>query len=288
MATFCDWRARCQTFVVIHSRHFTEPHQRMMTDAFPFKNNPVFARACDVCFRGFVFALLILTTGCSHAGRDAFPDPKAAKVADAILDDNGAKVAELIRNGADVNAVGKDGRSLLEFAVWQEKYSAFQALLNSGADTAHRDAQGETVLHYATVPMSPAYVTDLLARHVDPNVLTPGNRSALMMAAEFNRRPHLKALIAAGANLEFAESNGDTALIMAAEAESLDTVIDLLHAGANPFAGHRIQGKPDTTFQGFLNLASENAMSAEAKQKRAEINAWLRAHNIPVEPRPKD
>jgi hypothetical protein len=96
----------------------------------------------------------------------------------------------------------------------------------------------------------------------------------------------MRALIAAGANLEVAESNGDTALIIAAESNSFDQVIELLHAGANPLAGHKIRGRPDTTFQGFLNMTPENVMSAEGKRKKAEIRAWLVAHNVAVEQAP--
>jgi uncharacterized protein len=215
--------------------------------------------------------------------REAFTDAKSREVAEAIMDDDGPKVSKLVQKGANVNAVGLSDRSLLEYAVWRDKHSAFEALLNAGADTAHADAQGERVLHYAARSENPIYVTELLGRHLDPNVATPDNRTPIMLTALFNRGPQMHALIAAGANLEVAEVNGDTALIIASESNSFDRVIDLLHAGANPLAGHRIKGKPDVTFQGFVNMTPEKVMSAAGKQKKAEIRAWLEAHNVPVE-----
>lgn len=228
------------------------------------------------------------TAGCgpSREVRDEFGDPQTQRLAQALLDDNGAKVTELIQKGANVNAVDTDGRSMLECAVWKEKHSAFEALLNAGADTAHRDKDGNTVLHYAGESENPVYVTELLARHLDPNVETPGHRTPLMLTILSRNVTGMRALIAAGANLEVAESNGDTALIIAAESNSFDQVIELLHAGANPLAGHKIRGRPDTTFQGFLNMTPENVMSAEGKRKKAEIRAWLVAHNVAVEQAP--
>jgi uncharacterized protein len=173
---------------------------------------------------------------------------------------------------------------MLESAVWKDKHSAFEALLSAGADTAHRDEDGEVVLHYAAESENPAYLTELLARHVDPNVETTDHTTPLMLTLFVKNQAMTHALIAAGANLEVAQSNGDTALIIAAQTDSFDQVLELLHAGANPLAGHRIQGKPDTTFQGFLNMAPESVLTADGKRKKAEIREWLAAHNVPVEP----
>jgi ankyrin repeat protein len=237
------------------------------------------------CGAVLVLALLIIATGCgpSKEVRDEFSDPQTQRLAQTLLDDNGAKVTELVHRGADVNAVDTDGRSMLECAVWKDKHSAFEALLNAGADTGHRDKAGETVLHYAGESENPVYVTELLARHLDPNVETSDHRTPLMLTILSKNGAAMRALIAAVANLEVAESNGDTALIIAAETNSFDQVIELLRAGANPMATHNIQGKPGMTFQVFLNMTPENVLSADGKRKKAEIRAWLEAHHVPVE-----
>jgi ankyrin repeat protein len=249
-----------------------------------------FSRLCITCTLA-VFSVLS-TAGCnfgvSKEVRDEFSDPQTQRLAQALLDNNGAKVTELIQKGADVNAEDTDGRSMLESAVWKDRHSAFEALLNAGADTAHRDKAGLSVLHYAGESENPVYVTELMARHLNPNVETLDHRTPLMLTVFSKNLTGMRALIGAGANLEVAESNGDTALIIAAETESLDQVIELLHAGANPRAGHRIQGRPDTTFQGFLNMTSENGMTQEGKRKRAEIREWLAAHNVPAEQPPSN
>ena len=236
-----------------------------------------------VCAVGVISVFAMAACGPSKEVRDEFSDPQTQRLAQALLDNNGAKVTELIHRGADVNAVDTDGRSMLESAVWKDKHSAFEALLNAGADTAHRDKDGNAVLHYAAESENPVYLTESLARHLDPNVETLGHRTPLMLTVFGKNQAMMHALIAAGANLEVAESNGDTALIIAAQTNSFDQVIELLHAGANPLAGHRIQGKPDMTFQVFLNMTPEKVLSADAKRKKAEIREWLTAHNVPVE-----
>jgi ankyrin repeat protein len=59
-----------------------------------------------------------------------------------------ATVALLISAGADVNSVGKRGRTPLFFAT-EEPYSNAALLLAKGANTDARAKHGFTVLHYA-------------------------------------------------------------------------------------------------------------------------------------------
>ncbi len=239
----------------------------------------------DRAARLLLFALFISVAGCntskaSSEALESFPDPKAALVADAVLADDGPKATSLVKSGADPSAVGKDGRSLLEFACFRSKHGAFDALLAAGADTTHADDAGDTVMHYAAANADSAYLMDLLAKKTDPNMVNKSTGyTPLMAAALADRGPQVQALIAAHADLNVAASNGDTALIVAAEAKANARVLELLNAGADPRA-RDVRGH---TFQKFLYMTPENVRSAESKAQLSQINAWLTAHQIPIE-----
>jgi ankyrin repeat protein len=226
---------------------------------------------------------LATTTACtdkpSAQALQAFPSQDAARVADAIMADDAPRVSALVKGGADVNAVGEGGRSLLEFAIWKEKPKAFGALVAAGADTAHADAQGDTALHLGAKDDDATYVTALLAKKADPNVINAKSGvSPIMDAALTGHLPQLHALLQAGAKLDLAASNGDTALIKAAQASHTQAILDLLAAGADPLAKNKV----GATFQRYLNM-SNDGLTPQAQHDHEAINRWLTAHNIAIE-----
>ena len=216
----------------------------------------------------------------SAAALEAFPAQDAARVADAILANDGATVTALIHDGANPSANGDAGRSLLEFAIWKEKPKAFNALLAAGADTAHADDEGDTVMCYAAKIEDASYMNALLVKKVDPNVINKiSGDSPLMDAALTGHQPQLHALLQAGARLDAAEPNGDNALIMAAQANKTQVVLDLLAAGADPLAKNQM----GATFQRYLNMTPANVAAPEMQREREKIKRWLVGHNVPLE-----
>jgi len=68
--------------------------------------------------------------------KDFFDDPKAIELADAIEINDLKEIQRLIDEGADVNAPGKDGMTLLLWAMPDANLERFKLLLESGADPA--------------------------------------------------------------------------------------------------------------------------------------------------------
>jgi ankyrin repeat protein len=231
----------------------------------------------------FVFTMASLSA-CkakpSPAALQVFPDVDAARVADAIEANDGAKVTALIHDGANASATGAAGTSLLQFAIATDKPKAFDALLAAGADTAHANDAGDTVMHDAASSDDYSFMNALVAKKVDPNVINKiTGDTPLMDAALSGHGSQLNALIQAGADLDVAETNGDDALIMAAQTNQFQAVLDLLAAGANP----RAKNKTGATFQRYLNMTPVNVTEPETQREREKINRWLVGHNIPLE-----
>lgn len=210
----------------------------------------------------------------------AFPEQDAARTAEAILTDDGAAITARVHAGANPSANGDSGRSLLEFAIWKDKPKAFHALLASGADTTHADDAGDTAMHYAAKVEDTVYMNELLAKKVDPNVINKiSGDSPLMDAALTGNGSQLHGLLQAGAKVDFAEPNGDNALIMAAQANKMEAVLDLLAAGADP----TVKNQTGATFQRYLNMTPANVAAPEMQREREKVHRWLAGHNVPIE-----
>jgi len=204
-----------------------------------------------------------------------FTDPIAAQLATAAAAGDTERIRRLINDGANPNAVGDKGTSLLQWAMLHRSTAGVEALLSEGADATHADAAGETVMHYAAKANDPAYLDLLLAHGVDvdlPN--THSGVTPLMSALMGNRDAQFQRLLTAGANPNLADRVGNTSLHVAAKIGQSERVLDLLEAHADPDARNR-QG---ANFQRYLEMTPANLLTPEARQRRERIATWLREH----------
>lgn len=96
----------------------------------------------------------------------------------------------LLENGADPNAFVPEGpRPLLFAACDQEDVIYLKALLEKGANTDVRDANGSSILHYVVRPERIDLLNILLNSGVDPNVLDREGLTPLDWAARFSDSP---------------------------------------------------------------------------------------------------
>ncbi|WP_433194462.1 ankyrin repeat domain-containing protein [Nocardia sp. CA-107356] len=209
-----------------------------------------------------------------------FADPMGARVAEAIGHGDYARVAQLIQDGADPDAVGTGGVSLLGWAILNRSAEAVWVLLNAGADTGRPDDAGDTAVHYAAVAEDPRYLGAMLARQANVDLVNPQTgHTPLMSAVLSGRRPQMHMLLTAGACPDATDRAGDTPLHLAAEIGDYRSVVDLLAAGADPT---RTNAR-GSTFHRTLLLTPPESLTARARRDRDRIIDWLHTHDIPVE-----
>ncbi|MEU7764150.1 ankyrin repeat domain-containing protein [Nocardia sp. NPDC049190] len=209
-----------------------------------------------------------------------FPDSAVGRVADAIARDSRVEVASLLREGADPGAVGSDGASLLEWAIYHRSRGSFEVLLDAGADVRHTDHAGDTVMHYAAIADDSGYLTELITRGAEVDIVNRRNGHTPLMDAVMHRRhANIRLLLAAGVDPDRTDHVGDTPLHMAGEINDYRTIMDLLDAGADPTLNNR-QG---ATFQRYIFMTSAMLLTEHARAERDQIIGWLREHDIPVE-----
>lgn len=211
-----------------------------------------------------------------------FTDPGVSKLARAVVKDDVAKVNKLLAQGADSAGTGLCGWNVLMLALAARKRKAFRALLDAGVDTSHRDEDGATILHMAARIDDPWYLRTLLEYPVDVNVTDPRDGATPLHETRGNYE-QFRMLLAAGADPNIPGPLGGTALHEAAADMLYQQVLELLEAGADPV---RLDAS-GRSFQSYLQRVDPLDQGPEMRNQRAAITAWLRNHDIQIEPLPE-
>lgn len=208
-----------------------------------------------------------------------FPDPRATELADAIADGDEARIRALAP-GADLAYRGDKQVTFLQWALLNKRLDSLKALLDAGADPLQPGMDGDTVVHTAAMANDPAYLAELLARGINPNVAngTTG-ASPLRSALMGERAEQFHALLAAGADPDMPDRMGNTPLHVAGQINEPARALELLEAGADPMA-RNAQG---VTFQRYLFMTRAALLNAETRRHREAVEAWLKAHGIALE-----
>jgi ankyrin repeat protein len=145
----------------------------------------------------------------------------------------------LLSQGANVNALNRDGETPLHYAAraGQPSIEIVRALLEKGADVNVRDRDGTTALMKAIQKEGPQLALLLLEHNADATAQTKRHVTALMNAAANNQASLIEPLVARGADVNARDDQGETALMWATGAvdnvSKPEVVRALLTSGAN-------------------------------------------------------
>jgi len=135
----------------------------------------------------------------------------------------------------DVNRGGKDGMSLLLWALVKGKKESFRCILEHGANPNVIIKDGVSVMSLSAIHENPDYLSLCLANRGDPNVVNPVTQRTPIFGSVLNLRfENLRILIRSRANLDFQDRTGRTAVMVAAALNRFDFVYAMVEAGANP------------------------------------------------------
>jgi ankyrin repeat protein len=173
--------------------------------------------------------------------KDYFAEPVQVKLAEAVARGKIDQIDKLIKQGADVNATGRDGMKPLFWAMGKESVKGFEALLQNGANpnvTAEGLIKGErppSVMELAAIAENPEYLKLALKHEGNPNYpLGYGNRTIIDEAIMNNRLENLRILVESGADINHTDSFGSPPIMSAARIRNYDMVYFLLRKGADP------------------------------------------------------
>lgn len=161
-----------------------------------------------------------------------FGDTVEAKVARAAAEGRVDEVARLVSAGANVNAVGQKNMTPLVWALTARNTQGMRALLQAGADP-NLSVGPEKQFHpvwLAAGMDSPDPLRVLLEFKGNPNATHKGADYNALMNAVMHLE-NVKLLVAAGADVNAADSIGYPMALSAANLAQYDVVIYLLHHG---------------------------------------------------------
>lgn len=211
--------------------------------------------------------------------RIVFTDPRVAELAEAVADGDILRIRDLAA-GVDLSTRGDKHVTLLQWALLNRSFAGMKALLDAGAEPTQSGMDSDTVVHMAAMANDATYLTELLARGVNPNVRNPESGAGPLRAALMGERDEqFRALLAAGADPDLADRLGNTPLHVAGQINEPERALDLLNAGADPMA-RNAQG---VTFQRYLFMTRAALLNAETLRSREAVEAWLTTHQIPLE-----
>ena len=197
-----------------------------------------FKRYWAPCARWVVLAALACTAcGCQAASHNGltipgtFPDPVVAALVHAAEADDTAKMQALVKQGADVNAMGKDKITPLVWVMANRNYAGVEALLKLGANPNLKGTYGNSPTWLAAGRHDPKMLELMLKYHGDPNIIGAGQITALEIAVrQFDVR-NIDILVKHGANINYANSVGQSAATWAAALGHFDILAHLLDLG---------------------------------------------------------
>lgn len=152
-------------------------------------------------------------------------------------------VSLLLARGADIKNVNSNGFTALESALHNRKVPESQVvktvriLCEAGMDPNQAKQDEDPPLHWAARHKWAEVVALLLQYKADPNVLVPGNYTALGCALQESGRSAetsliVRALLGAGANPNLASPGNPRPLEQAVLKQSYDDIINLVDFGA--------------------------------------------------------
>jgi ankyrin repeat protein/mRNA-degrading endonuclease RelE of RelBE toxin-antitoxin system len=173
----------------------------------------------------------------------------------------------MLDHGANVNARGPNGSTLLSMACYAGYPEKVTLLLNKGADVSLKDKKGRTALHFACKYKSPQIVKILLTKGADINAKSEGG-TPLHFACFYRNDKVVQFLLQAGADFNIPVLDEFTPVDLAC-ALNLTKIIPLFVYYGAVVKGQEEADKAMHAF--FAELKKESVNAPKSKQNIKKV-----------------
>jgi uncharacterized protein len=218
---------------------------------------------------------------------DFFMDAATACLAEAVAEGDQAAIDALVRDGADVNAKGKDGIPLLVWAIAKDSASGFEALIRHGADLtstvrdpalAKKNETTDRVIQLAVASSDPKFLRAAIDSGFDPDFVSDEEtkESLLFDAVKHHSEAAVRLLLDANANVNHVNATGSTAVRFANNVSYYKMVAYLLERGVDP----TIPDKWDKDLVADLKDRGDNGIPADQKKSFKQVAVELERRGL--------
>jgi ankyrin repeat protein len=214
-------------------------------------------------------------------------DAATARLAEAVAEGDQAAIDALVRDGADVNAKGKDGIPLLVWAIAKDSVAGFEALIRHGADLtspvrdpalAKKNEVTDRVIQLAVASSDPKFLRAAIDSGFDPDFVSDEEtkESLLFDAVKHHSEAAVRLLLDANANVNHVNATGSTAVRFANNVSYYKMVAYLLERGIDPTI-------PDTWGKDLvadLKDRGDNGVPADQKKFFKQVVAELERQGL--------
>lgn len=157
-----------------------------------------------------------------------------AQMIEIICSEDKEKIIQFAKKGLDIEQRFEYGLSFLMLAANYNKYESIKTLIEVGADVNARDVDGLTPLMHAVASNALESVKLLLQnKKIDIDAADCNGQTALIIAAYYGYIDILKLLIKVGANVNYSSLLGEIALHESILNNKYEAAIILMEAGAD-------------------------------------------------------
>jgi ankyrin repeat protein len=212
----------------------------------------------------------------------------------AIRNGDHAQAKNLLRSGADVNALDRDGTSALMHSVIESDVKMMKLLIDSGANVNARNALDSTALMYAATNLAKTRL--LLEAGADVKAKSQRGASPMSVAVTtYGSTPVLKVLTAKGAHPE------DRLMTAVAQKGDLEAIRFLLSVGVPAGDATTLSAAVSGRCEPCVRLLVENGASAKdvgangagvlnatAKRALPELSQFLLDHGASLDSKDRE
>lgn len=216
-----------------------------------------------------------------------FANPLHARLADAVAIGDKDAIAALVKEGADVDAKGKEGIPLLVWAMAKDSVAGFDALLAHGADLkalandpafTRNGERPRQVIELVVSAFNSEFLRASLKQGFDPNYVPDSyvNESLLFRAVWTHAIGNTAILLDAGANIDQVDANHESAIMLAQGMRYYEMVAFLLERGADPC----IKARSGHDLAGNLKLFGDRGVTVKEAPHFQKVVAELKKRGL--------
>lgn len=189
-------------------------------------------------------------------------------VAKSIENGDVDTIRELISKKMNVNQRGPTDYRLIDFALEYDQFEIFKMLVENGAETERLDESGKNIMHKAILTNKFEYTSFMVnGGHIDVNSTDSDGNTGLHISARTNYMACVNLLMKNKVNISLKNSDGKTALEVAASFPFND-IVRVIAGGKSSSEEREIQNlflENDLNLEKLLSDASETIHNLKSK-----------------------